>query len=105
MDLPSGTLCVLCVETDDLHLHLFEGIGYIVNSLPNNPWVVGDGGNYAQQAFDEDMFDAKNLHRDLFRHLEPLDRRAIIWRIRIKMASLTEEDDYLKGLGNYSRRM
>ena len=51
------------------------------------------------------MFDAKNLRRDLFRHLEPQDRRAMVWRIRIKMASLTEEDDNLKGLQNYSIRM
>ena len=98
-------LRVLCVKTNDLHLHLLGGVGYIVDLLSNNPWVVGDGGNYAQQAFDKDMFDAKNLHRDLFRHLEPLDRRAMVWRIRIKMASLTEEDDYSKGLGNYSRRV
>ena len=42
LDLPSGTLGVLCVETDDIHLHLLEGVGYIVDSLPNNPWVVGD---------------------------------------------------------------
>ena len=60
LDLPSGTLRVLCVETDDLHLHLLEGVGYIVDPLPNNPWVVGDCGNYAQRAFDEDMLDAKN---------------------------------------------
>ena len=48
LDLPSGTLRVLCVETDDIHLHLLEGVGYIVDPLPNNPWVVGNGGNYAQ---------------------------------------------------------
>ena len=48
LDLPSGTLRVLCVETDDLHLHLLEEVGYIVDPLPNNPWVVGDCGNYAQ---------------------------------------------------------
>ena len=48
LDLPSGTLHVLCAETDDLHLHLLEGVGYIVDPLPNNPWVVGDDGNYAQ---------------------------------------------------------
>ena len=59
LDLPSGTLHVLFVETDDLHLHLLEGVGYIVDPLPNNPWVVGDCGNYAQRAFDEDMLDAK----------------------------------------------
>ena len=84
LDLPSGTLRVLCVETDDIHLHLLEGVGYIVDPLSNNPWVVGDCGNYAQRAFDEDMLDAKNLHLDLFRHLEPLDRRAMVWRIRIR---------------------
>ena len=84
LDLPSGTLRVLCIETDDLHLHLLEGVGYIVDPLPNNPWVDGDGGNYAHRAFDEDMLDAKNLHLDLFRHLEPLDRRAMVWRIRIR---------------------
>ena len=61
LDLPSGTLRVLCIETDDIHLHLLEGVGYIVDPLPNNPWVDGDGGNYAQRAFDEDMLDAKNL--------------------------------------------
>ena len=83
LDLPSGTLRVLCVETDDIHLHLLEGVGYIIDPLPN-PWVVGDYGNYAQRAFDEDMLDAKNLHLDLFRHLEPLDRRAMVWRIRIR---------------------
>ena len=38
LDLPSGTLCVLCIETDDIHLHLLEGVGYIVDPLPNNPW-------------------------------------------------------------------
>ena len=84
LDLPSGTLCVLCIETNDLHLHLLEGVGYIVDPLPNNPWVVGDRGNYGQRAFDEDMLDAKNLHLDLFRHLEPLERRATVWRIRIR---------------------
>ena len=105
LDRPNGTLRVLCIETDDLHLYLLEGVGYIVDPLPKNPWVVGDGGNYAQRAFNEDMFDAKNMHRDLFRHLEPLDRRDMVWRIRIKMARLIEEDDYLKGLQNYSRRM
>ena len=84
LDLPSGTLHVLCVETDDLHLYLLEGVGYIVHPLSNNPWVVGDGGNYAQRALDEDIFDAKNLHLYLFRHLEPLDRRAMVWRIRIR---------------------
>ena len=41
LDLPSGTLRVLYVETDDLHLHLLEGVGYIVDPLPNNPWMVG----------------------------------------------------------------
>jgi hypothetical protein len=46
--------------------------------------VVGAGGNYAQRAFDEDMLDAKNLHLDLFRHLEPLNQRAMVWRIRIR---------------------
>ena len=84
LDLPSGTLRALCVETDDPRLYLFEGFGYIVDPLPNNPWVDGDGGNYAQRAFDEDMLDAKNLHLDLFRHLEPLERRAMVWRIRIR---------------------
>ena len=84
LDLPSGTLHVLCVETDDLHLHILEGVGYIVDPLPNNPWVVGDCGNYAQRAFDEDMLYAKNLYLDLFRHLEPLDRRAMVWRISIR---------------------
>ena len=47
LDLPSGTLRVLCVETDDPRLYLFEVVGYIVDPLPNNPWVDGDGGNYA----------------------------------------------------------
>ena len=75
--LPSGTLQVLCIETDDLHLYLFEGVGYIIGPLPNNPWVVGDSGNYAQRSFDEDMLDAKNLHLELFCHLEPLDGRAM----------------------------
>ena len=84
LDLPSGTLRVLCVETDDLHLYLLEGVGYVVYPLPNNPLVVGEVGNYAQRAFDEDMLDAKNLHLVLFRHLEPLDRRAMVWRIRIR---------------------
>ena len=84
LDLPSGMLCVLCVETDDPRLYLFEGVGYIVDPLPNSPWVDGDGGNYAHRAFDEDMLDAKNLHLDLFRHLEPLDRRAMVQRIRIR---------------------
>ena len=84
LDLPRGTLHVLCVETDDPRLYLFEGDGYIVDLLPNNPWVDGDGGNYAHRAFDEDMLDAKNLHLDLFRHLEPLERRAMVWRIRIR---------------------
>ena len=84
LDLPRCTLRVLCVKTDDLHLYLFEGVGYIVDPLPNNPWVVGDGGNYSQRAFDEDMLGAKNLHLDLFRHLEPLDRRAMVWRIMIR---------------------
>ena len=84
LDLPSGTLRVLCVETNDLHLYLLEGVGYIVDPLPNNPWVVGDGGNYAQRALDEDMLDAKNLHLNLFRHLEPLEWRAMVWRIRIR---------------------
>ena len=60
LDLPSGTLRVLCIETDDIHLHLLKGVGYIIDALPNNPWVVGDCGNYAQRAFDEDMLDAKN---------------------------------------------
>ena len=59
LDLPSGTLRVLCVETDDIHLHLLEGVGYIFDPLPNNPWVVGDCGNYSQRAFDKDMLDAK----------------------------------------------
>ena len=45
LDLPSGMLHVLYVETHDLHLYLFEGVGYIVDPLPNNPWVVSDGGN------------------------------------------------------------
>ena len=45
LDLPRGTLRVLCVETDDTHLYLFEGVGYIVDPQPNNPWVHGDGGN------------------------------------------------------------
>ena len=41
LDLPSGTLRVLCVETNDIHLHLLEGVGYIVDPLPNNPgWSV-----------------------------------------------------------------
>ena len=31
LDLPSGTLRVVCVETDDIHLHLLEGVGYIVD--------------------------------------------------------------------------
>ena len=52
LDLPSGTLRVLCVETDDPRLYLFEGVVYIVDPLPNNPWVDGDGGNYAHRAFD-----------------------------------------------------
>ena len=77
LDLPSGMLRVLCVETDDPRLYLFEGVRYIVDPLPNNPWVVGDCGNYAQRAFDEDMLDAKNLHLDLFRHLEPLERSGL----------------------------
>ena len=84
LDLPTGTLRVLCVETDDPRLYLFKGVGYIVDPLPNNPWVDGDGGNYAHRAFDEDMLDAKNLHLDLFCHLEPLDWRAMVWRIRIR---------------------
>ena len=84
LDLPSGTLRVLCIETDDLHLHLLEGVGYIVDPLTNNHWVDGDGGNYAQRAFDKDMLDAKNLHLDLFRHLEPLDLKAMVWKIRIR---------------------
>ena len=84
LDLPSGTLRVLSVETYDLHLHLLEGVGYIVDPLLNNPWVVGDCGNYAQRSSDEDMLDAKNLHLDHFLHLEPLDRRAMVWRIRIR---------------------
>ena len=84
LGLPSGTLRVLRVETDDPRLYLFEGVGYIVDPLANNPWVDGDGGNYAQRAFDEDMFDNKNLQRDLFRHLEPLEQRAMVWRIRIR---------------------
>ena len=84
MDLPSGTLRVLCVETNDPRLYLFEGVGYIVDPLPNNPWVVGDCGNYGQRAFDKDMLDAKNLHLDLYRHLEPLEWRAMVWRIRIR---------------------
>ena len=84
LDLPRGTLRVLCVETGDPHLYLFEGVVYILDPLPNNPWVDGDGGNYAHRAFDEDMLDAKNLHLDLFRHLEPLERRNMVWRIRIR---------------------
>ena len=84
LDLPSGTLRVLCIETDDIHLHLLEGVGYIVDPLQNNPWVVSDCANYGQRAFDKDMLDAKNLQLDLFRHLEPLDRRAMVWRIRIR---------------------
>ena len=59
LDLPSGTLHVLCIETDDPRLYLFEGVGYIVDPLPNNPWVDGDGGNYAHRAFDEGMLDTK----------------------------------------------
>ena len=59
LDLPSGTLRVLCIETDDRHLYLFERVAYIVDPLSNNPWVDGDVGNYAQRAFDEDMLDAK----------------------------------------------
>ena len=47
LDLPRGMLRVLCVETDDPLLYLFEGVGYIVDPLPNNPWVDGDGSNYA----------------------------------------------------------
>ena len=62
LDLPSGTLHVLCVEIDDPRLYLLEGVGYIVDPLPNNPWVDGDGGNYAQRAFNEDMLDATKLH-------------------------------------------
>ena len=84
LDLPSGTLHVLCVETDDPCLYLSEGVGYIVDPLLNNPWVDGGGGNYVHRAFDEDMLDAKNLHLDLCRHLEPLERRAMVWRIRIR---------------------
>ena len=84
LDLPSGMLHVLCIETDDPCLYLLEGVGYIVDPLPNNPWVDGDGGNYAHRAFNEDMLDAKNPHLDLFRHLEPLGRRAMVWRIRIR---------------------
>ena len=84
LDLPSGTLRVLCVKINDPCLYLFEGVGYIVDPLPNNPWVVGDGGNYAQRAFKEDMLDTKNVHLDLFRHLEPLERRAMVWRNRIR---------------------
>ena len=84
LDIPSGSLHILCVETDDLHLYLLEGVGYIVDPLLNNPWVVGDCGNYAQRAFDEDMLDAQNLYLDLFPHLELLDRRAMVWRIRIR---------------------
>ena len=90
-DLPSGRLRVLCVKTADPRLYLFEGVGYIVYPLPNNPWVDGDGGNYAHRAFDEDMLDAKNLHLDLFHHLEPLERRAMVWRTEVV-------DDYLKRL-------
>ena len=41
LDLPRGTLRVLCVETDDPRLYLFEGVGCIVDPLPNNPWVDG----------------------------------------------------------------
>ena len=33
---------------------------------------------------DEDMLNAKNLHLDLFLHLEPLDWRAMVWIIRIR---------------------
>ena len=84
LHLPRGTLHVLCIETDDPRLYLFKGVGYIVNPLPNNPWVDGDDGNYVHGAFDEDMLDAKNLHLDLFPHLEPLERRAMVWRIRIR---------------------
>ena len=41
LDLPRGTLHVLCVETDDTRLYLFEGVGYIVDPLPNNlGWTV-----------------------------------------------------------------
>ena len=43
LDLPRGTLHVLCIDTDDPRLYLFEGVGYIVDPLPNNPWVDGDG--------------------------------------------------------------
>ena len=71
--LKGGSLHVLYIETEDPRLYLFEGVGYIVDPLPNNPWVDGDGGNYAHRAFDEDMFDAKNLHLDLFRHLNRLE--------------------------------
>ena len=92
LDLPSGTLRLLCVETNDLHLHIFEGVGYIVDPLPNNPCVVGDGGGYPQRAFADHMFDAKNLHMDLFLHLEPPDRRAMIWSIRIRWLNRVEED-------------
>ena len=35
--------------------------------------MVGDGGNYAQQALDEDMLDAKNMDLDIIGHFEPLD--------------------------------
>ena len=75
LGLPNGTLRVLCVDTNDPYLYLFEGVGYIVDPLPNNPWLDGDGGNYAHRGFVEDMLDAKNLHLDLFRHLEPLEGR------------------------------
>ena len=41
LDLPSGTLRVLCVETNDIHIHLLEGVGFIVDPLPNNlGWLV-----------------------------------------------------------------
>ena len=41
LDLPRGTLRVLCVETDDPRLYLFEGVGYIVDPLPTTlGWTV-----------------------------------------------------------------
>ena len=41
LDLPRGTLHVLCVETDDPRLYLFEGVGYIVDPLRTTlGWMV-----------------------------------------------------------------
>ena len=44
-------------ELDTLLIHFRTTLG-----------MVGDCGNYAQRAYDEDMLDAKNMHLDLFRH-------------------------------------